>query len=1021
VGSPQAFLSYRTRLRDEVAPLVEALTLAGVRVWRDEARVDEGSSITSEVIEGLSSSHALLAYYSPDYPRSRICQWEQAAAWVAAEAAGPAQERVLLLLPHNVAGPDHVLGLLRDELALRVPAPSAHEDLKHFAEQVALRLARVSDRSLGDLLPLAVPPEWKLRARVAPSERFTGRAKDLWNLHALLHRDRLTVITGRTGPSTAQVRGLGGIGKTLLAVEYVARFGAGFPGGIFWIDTANRTPESARVDAAIALGVPADKPEQLRAALLGCGSYLWVADNLPSGLSQAEVEAWCAPTSNGRTLVTTRSKTWGAMGGTLDLDVLAPDEALELLTRRRPTTTEVAAAEELCRRVGYHPLTVDVLGALIGLHSSETPYAAWRAQLDHPSADALRLGERLAEELPTGSARYVGTVLRASLEGLAPEALDLLLLSVSLAEAPIPAALAVAVLTRLAAGDGAAAELRWTLGVDAGVSRSLLDRKQAEAPQYAVHPVVRRVLRYEGDAGRVEVLREAALAAVLEQFDGAGDIRNHRRIAPLVPHAKTLGRPLATQAEQRMEGVVAHFHHVRGDYPEARHLYERALEAMTRLLGEEHPDTLGSLQNLAGTLDAQGDLPGARRLFERALEARTRLLGEEHPDTLNTLQNLAATLKAQGDLPGARRLFERALEARTRLLGEEHPDTLSTLHNLAATLKAQGDLRGARRLEERALEARTRLLGEEHPDTLRTLQNLAATLKAQGDLPGARRLYRRALEAMTRLLGEEHPVTLTTLQNLAGTLKAQGDLPGARRLDERALEARGRLLGEEHPDTLNTLHNLAGTLYAQGDLPGARRLYQRALEARGRLLGEEHPDTLTTLQNLAVTLKAEADLPGARRLEERALEARTRLLGEEHPDTLATLQNLAVTLYDQGDLPGARRLEERAFEARARLLGEEHPDTLSTLQNLAGTLNAQGDLPGARSLYERALEARTRLLGEEHPDTTMTRFNLVLTLRRVDPAAAAPHLIVLRRLSHRPAEGLSAVEKQILAALQTLE
>jgi hypothetical protein len=351
VGSPQAFLSYRTRLRDEVAPLVEALTLAGVRVWRDEARVDDGSSITSEVIEGLSTSHALLAYYSPDYPRSRICQWEQAAAWVAAEAAGPAQERVLLLLPHDVAGSDHVLGLLRDERALRVPAPSAHEDLKRFAEQVALRLARVSDRSLGELLPLAVPPEWKLRARVAPSERFTGRAKDLWNLHALLHRDKLTVITGRTGPSTAQVRGLGGIGKTLLAVEYVARFGAGFPGGIFWIDTANRTPESARVDAAIALGVPADKPEQLRAALLGCGSYLWVADNLPSGLSQAEVEAWCAPTSNGRTLVTTRSKTWGAMGGTLDLDVLEPDEALELLTRRRPTTTEVAAATELCRLV----------------------------------------------------------------------------------------------------------------------------------------------------------------------------------------------------------------------------------------------------------------------------------------------------------------------------------------------------------------------------------------------------------------------------------------------------------------------------------------------------------------------------------------------------------------------------------------------------------------------------------------------------------------------------------------------
>jgi tetratricopeptide (TPR) repeat protein len=840
---------------------VEALTLAGVRVWRDEARVDEGSSITSEVLDGLSTSHALLAYYSPDYPGSRICQWEQAAAWVAAEAAGPAQERVLLLLPHDVARPDHVLGLLRDELALRVPAPSAREDLKCFAEEVARRLHALDGRTLGELLPLAVPPEWKLRARVAPSERFTGRAKDLWNLHALLHRDKLTVITGRTGPSTAQVRGLGGIGKTLLAVEYVARFGAGFPGGIFWIDTANRTPESARIDAALALGVPADKPEQLRAALRGCGSYLWVADNLPSGLSQAEVEAWCAPTANGRTLVTTRSKTWGAMGGTLDLDVLEPDEALELLTRRRPTTTEVAAAKELCKRVGYHPLTVDVLGALIGLHSSETPYAAWRAQLDHPSEDALRLGERLAEELPTGSARYVGTVLRASLEGLAPEALDLLLLSVSLAEAPIPAALAVAVWTRLAAGDGAAAELRWTIGVDAGVSRSLLDRKQAEAPQYAVHPVVRRVLRYEGDAGRVEVLREAALAAVLEQLDGVDDVRNHRWIAPLVPHAKTLGRPLATQAEQRMEGVVAHFHYVRGDYPEARRLFERAVEAMTRLLGREHPDTLATLQNLAVTLQAQGDLLGARRLYERALEALTRLLGAEHPGHAHH----PAEPRRHAQSPGRPAGRARPLRARPRGQdappGRGAPRHAPTLQNLAGTLYAQGDLRGARRLYERVLEARTRLLGEEHPDTLRTLQNLAVTLKAQGDLPGARRLYERALEAMTRLLGEEHPDTLCTLQNLAGALYAQGDLPGARRLLERALEARTRLLGEEHPDTLGTLQNLALTLEAQGDLPGARRLYERALEARTRLLGEEHPDTAMTRWNLAVTLQAQGICP----------------------------------------------------------------------------------------------------------------------------------------------------------------
>ncbi len=86
--------------------------------------------------------------------------------------------------------------------------------------------------------------------------------------------------------------------------------------------------------------------------------------------------------------------------------------------------------------------------------------------------------------------------------------------------------------------------------------------------------------------------------------------------------------------------------------------------------------------------NAQGELPAARRLLEQALETDRRLLGEEHPNTLLALNNLAWTLHAQGELPAARRLQEQALEAYRRLLGEEHPQTLSAIRNLAATRQA---------------------------------------------------------------------------------------------------------------------------------------------------------------------------------------------------------------------------------------------------------------------------------------------------------------------------------------------
>ncbi len=426
-----------------------------------------------------------------------------------------------------------------------------------------------------------------------------------------------------------------------------------------------------------------------------------------------------------------------------------------------------------------------------------------------------------------------------------------------------------------------------------------------------------------------------------------------------------------------------------GHYPAARALQEPLQEARRRILGEEHPDTLMTMCNLASTLGDQADLPGARAMFEQVLEAFRRIFGEAHPSTLTTMNNLASTLGAQGDLPGARAMREQVLEARRRILGEVHPDTLMARGNLAVSLSAQGDLPGARALEEQVLEARHRILGGEHPDTLSAMSNLAGTLRAQGDLPGARAMFEQALEARRRILGEEHPDTLGTMDNLALTLSDQGGLPGARALQEQALEALRRTLGEEHPSTLTTMNNLARTLGAQGDLPGARAMFEQVLEARRRILGEDHPDTLMARGNLAASLSDQGDLPGARALEEQVLEARRRILGGEHPDTLMTMCNLASTLGDQGDLPGARALQEQVLEAFRRRLGEEHPDTLTAIDNLALTLSRQGDLPGVRAMREQVLEVRRRILGGDHPETLSAMCSLAFSCWAMEDFEAA--------------------------------
>ena len=100
------------------------------------------------------------------------------------------------------------------------------------------------------------------------------------------------------------------------------------------------------------------------------------------------------------------------------------------------------------------------------------------------------------------------------------------------------------------------------------------------------------------------------------------------------------------------------------------------LDVSRRVLGEEHPDTLISMNTLAATLGAQGDLSGARKFQEQVVEVSRRVLSEEHTDTLTAMNNLAKTLWSQGDLPSARKIEEQVLAIRRRVMGKEHPGTV---------------------------------------------------------------------------------------------------------------------------------------------------------------------------------------------------------------------------------------------------------------------------------------------------------------------------------------------------------
>ncbi|KAJ7050973.1 hypothetical protein C8F01DRAFT_1237518 [Mycena amicta] len=441
------------------------------------------------------------------------------------------------------------------------------------------------------------------------------------------------------------------------------------------------------------------------------------------------------------------------------------------------------------------------------------------------------------------------------------------------------------------------------------------------------------------------------------------------------------------------EGPFGSVFHAGGMYRVAENLQMHVVTESRSILGAEHPDTIHAMANLAATYCTLGRYTDAQTLEKKVLEQRTRVLGAEHPDTIHAMANLAATYRSLGRYTDAQTLEEKVLEQRTRVLGAEHPHTILAMANLAATYRSLGRYTDAQTLNEKVLEQRTRLLGAEHPDTIRVVANLAATYHSLGKYTDAQKLLETVLEQQTRLLGAEHPDTIRAMANLAATYDSLGQYADAQTLEEKVLEQRTRVLGAEHPDTIRAMANLAATYRTMGRYTDAQTLEEKVLDQQTRLLGAEHPDTILAVANLAATYDSLGQYADAQTLKEKVLEQRTRVLGAEHPDTMRAIVNLAATYHSLGKYADAQKLVETVLEQQTSLLGAEHPDTIQAMANLAATYHRLGRHTDAQTLEEKVLEQRTRLLGAEHPDTIRVVVNLAATYHSLGKYTDAQKLV----------------------------
>jgi len=673
---------------------------------------------------------------------------------------------------------------------------------------------------------------------------FIGRERLLEDLHNSLTSGKHFVIVA--------VIGLGGVGKTQLALEYSYRHMEDYK-VIWWVQSGDRTILAANyASLSSSLNLPEkDDPEQeviikaVRNWLAQNGDWLLVFDNVQRPEDLVDYMPW---TDTGHVIVTSRNQNWeGRADKILLVDVFHRDESTQFFRNRITLEDD---AETLAAMLGDYPLALEQAVAYIEM--TGISLASYLNLFQKRQKELLSHGKPAA--YPDTVATTWDLSFREASEEV-PISADLLKLCAFLAPDDIPRSilvygsdylpepLASAVTDEMAMNNAIAALKRYSL---LNVADNTL----------SVHRLVQTVTRDQLSDKERSLWAEIAVRLVSGSFPyDSDDVRTWPECAILLPHALAALEHaerllVAPEATIRLLNQIGLYLRGRAEFNAARELFSRGLKIAEKVYGPDHPQVATRANNLGSVMQAMGDFEGAKELYERALKTDEKVYGPNHPEVATDVNNLGGVLNDIGDFEGAKVHFERALKIDEKVYGPDHPTVARDVNNLGGVMQVMGDLEGAKVHFEGALKIDEKVDGPDHPTVARDVNNLGGVLKAMGDFEGAKVHFERALRIDEKVYGPDHPTVARDVNNLGGVLKAMGDFEGAKVHFERALRIDEKVYGPDHPQVAIRINNLGSVMQAMGDFEGAKVHFERALNIFQDRLGEEHPKTRLVRTNL---------------------------------------------------------------------------------------------------------------------------------------------------------------------------
>jgi tetratricopeptide (TPR) repeat protein/transcriptional regulator with XRE-family HTH domain len=806
----------------------------------------------------------------------------------------------------------------------------------YFREQLCA-LFGATPEALGFVSAPEIPQEasgrtgtlWNVPHRRNPF--FTGREEVLAHLAALLGSGKATALT-----RVRAISGLGGIGKTQVAIEYAYRHRHEYQ-AVLWVkaDTSENCVSNLAALAHV-LNLPeqedADQERLVQAVthwLKTHTNWLLILDNVEDVTNIGHVLSFDSP---GHILLTTRAQATGTVGQRLDLDQMTPEEGALFLLRRAKLIAPDAPLEAVCkgdqdgaraisRLLDGLPLALDQAGAYI--EETACNLSGYVERYQRQRAALLNRRGRMAADHPES----VSTTLSLSfekVEHLNPAAADLLRLSAFLDPDTIPEAL----LTEGASELGPTLEpiAKDPLAFDDALAilrTYSLVRRNPEAKTLTIHRLVQAVLKERMDEDTQRTWAERAVRVVNHAFPDVSALSTWPTCRRYLPHAQV---------------CAEHIEHWEMDFPEA-----------TRLLHQ----TGTYLRERARYIQAE-------RFLTKARDLRLQAFGPMHPAVAESLHELAELAQRQGMYAQAKSFYQQALAIREQTLGPQHLDVAISLHGLGVFYFYHSPLAQAELLYQRALAIREQALGSEHPQVATILNDLALLYHEQGRDEQAEPLYQRALTIFEKTLGPKHPMVAMTTNNLARLYNDQGRYLLAEPLHQRALTIYEETLGPDHPAVAFPLHHLGIIKQARGDYAQAEQLHRRALAINEQAVGPEHSDVADSLTELGRCYLEQGRYEQAEPLLTRALVIFEQTRDPEYLYKGDCLHYLARLYVAQARYEQAETCFQRAQVIYEQIRGPEHHEVAVLLEHYATLLSMTKREADARPLLQWAEAIRAK-------------------------------------------------------------